>query len=257
MPEALKIIQITDLHLLADADAVLHGWPVDHAWRHAFDDARRRHPDVDAWALTGDLVDDESEQGYIRLNQQLAGLQQPVLALIGNHDHTATAEQQLTHAHVHTHIELGGWRLISLNTHIDGSDAGRLGTRQLHHLQRLLQADECPCVLFLHHPPVHLGSRWLDAIGLRDADYLCQLIQSHSHIAAVVCGHTHQAFAAHIGHAPCWGTPSTMRQFLPHANEFAIDAEARPGYRVIRLQADGGVHSWVQRLTPTCGQLWG
>lgn len=247
MTDSLKIIQITDPHLRADADAVLHGWHVDTALRRVMDDALYRHPDADCWALTGDLVDDETDAGYSRLDAQLT-MNCPVLALAGNHDSPQAMESLLTGAHVHASIRLGGWQLHALNSHVDDSEAGRLGQAQLHKLQRELAADTRPAVLFIHHPPIGIDSDWIDAIGLTDRAAFRELIRSQTHVAAIVCGHAHQAFESTIGRAACWITPSTMRQFKPTAKHFALDLQAQPGYRVVELKAAGSAASHVQRV---------
>ncbi|HLQ85639.1 MAG TPA: metallophosphoesterase [Salinisphaeraceae bacterium] len=251
MCRPLKLIQITDMHLRGEADAIVHGWHVNRAWRRIRDDAIQRHADAALWVLTGDLVEDESVRGYARLDADLAALPAPILALAGNHDDPAAMQKHLRHARVHADYHLGGWHLYALNSHVAGTDGGCLDTGQLEWLQQALTRRPEPSVLFLHHPPVALASRWLDAISLQNGAAFRQLVQSQPQIAAVICGHAHQAFATHIGSAHCWGTPATMRQFKPRATEFALDTVA-PGYRVIHLYPNGRIRSHVQRLTPAC-----
>ena len=64
---------------------------------------------------------------------------------------------------------LGDWRLIGLDSQITGALPGELGAEQLAWLASLLTASSQPTVLFLHHPPIMVGSAWLDRIGLVDA----------------------------------------------------------------------------------------
>lgn len=253
MADSLKVVHITDPHLRADVDAVLHGWHVNDAWRRIVNDAMTRHPDADLWALTGDLVDDESATGYARMNNDLVALNCPVIALAGNHDDPQAMQHELKQAHVHKGITLSGWQLHALDSHVDGSDAGCLGAERIERLRNTLNADKRPAALFIHHPPVRVNSAWMDAIGLSDRAALCQLIQSQPHVAAVICGHAHQAFETHIDNTVCWITPSTMRQFRPVSNRFALDPHANPGYRVIHLHADGRADSRIQRVPMACG----
>lgn len=248
MAAPLKLIQISDPHLCADAGALLHGWHVERAWRRVADDAMARHPDADLWVLSGDLVDDESAAGYRRLNTQLAALPCPVLALAGNHDDPQAMRRHLTRAHVHAPVALEGWRLYALNSHLDGDDAGRVDERQIKQLRQFLAADSTPAVICIHHPPVATGCAWIDGIGLHGGDALCESIRDSTHVAAVLCGHAHQALATRIGRAACWVTPSTMRQFLPGAEHFALDTRAAPGYRVISLHDNGRASSRVERV---------
>ena len=254
MRQTRKIVQISDLHLRADAAAVLHGWRVEAAWQRVRRDAQEKHPDADAWILSGDLVDDETVTGYQRLDAQLATLERPVLALAGNHDDPAAMRRHLHHAHVHECIQLGAWHLFALDSHVDGRDAGRIGQAAIAWLDDALHRTPGPCLICVHHPPLPLGSAWLDAIGLADGAALCAVIRAHPHVAAVLCGHAHQAFETSIGTAHCWVTPATMRQFLPGAAAFALDTVATPGYRVVYLHADGRATSHVERLDQAAGQ---
>lgn len=248
MTRARKIIHITDMHLGAKPDAVVNGWQVEQAWRRVADDALARHPDADLWVLGGDLVDAGSAAGYRRLNTQLAALSCPVVALAGNHDNPVAMSRHLDVAHVHQTVALPDWRIHALNSHIDGNDAGKIGGAQLRQLRAQLAADPTPAVICIHHPPVAIGSVWLDAIGLQDRQALCAIIDASPHVAAVLCGHAHQALSTTIGQTRCWITPSTMRQFLPGARDFALDAQALPGYRVVTLHDDGCASSLLRRL---------
>jgi Icc protein len=49
------------------------------------------------------------------------------------------------------------------------------------------------------------------------------------------------------------GTPSTCFQFKPESTEFGLDTSA-PGYRSLKLYADGRIESDITRLS---GQLEG
>jgi Icc protein len=248
MSTALQLIHLTDFHLLAEPAARLHGWHVEQAFCQVLEDARRRWPQAAAYVLGGDLVDDESRLGYARLDTHLARLDRPVLAMAGNHDDPAAMADALAHARVHEPLHLGGWQLIALDSHMKGSEAGRIGPAQLQRLDRALADCGRPTLLFVHHPPVAVGSAWIDAIGLTDRDALETIVARHPHVRAVVCGHAHQAFEGILADRPCLITPATMRQFAPGAHEFAEDADRAPGYRWLTLAADGQLDTGVCRV---------
>ncbi len=256
MTDRYQILHITDMHLLGDVDARLHGWHVQQAFDAVLADALARYPDFDLIVLGGDLVDDESVAGYERLNARLATLDRPVLAMAGNHDDPDRIARLLTHAQVHTDITLGGWRLYALNTHVAGSDAGRIGDAQRAELKRRLDRYREPSIVFAHHPPVTTGSAWLDAIGLEDRRELAHLLADYPQVRGVVCGHAHQCAQQSLGAIDCWITPSTMRQFLPRSTQFADDPDGMPGYRMLTLEPDGtlsGKTIRVRSATQACG----
>lgn len=252
----LQLLHITDPHLLANANARLHDWHVNYAFTTVLEAATRRYPDYDALVLGGDLVDDQSAAGYQRLDTMLRLLGRPILAMAGNHDDPGRMAHYLDCAHVHRPLALGGWQLHALDSHWPGNAAGRLGEAQLADLEYHLDRDTRPAVIFLHHPPVSVGSTWLDAIGLADGDTLTQCLTRRPQVRAVVCGHAHQARQLSIGDRPCWVTPATMRQFLPGADQFAMDDGHAPGYRWLSLTANGRIRSRIHRVRATlqaCG----
>ena len=248
MPAIYQLIHLTDLHLLADPEARLHGWPVEKTFQHLLAAALAETPKPDAIVLGGDLVDDESERGYARLDATLARLPCPVLAMAGNHDDPARMARRLQHAVVHERLTVGDWQLIALDSHIQGSDAGALGHDAIERLDRWLHAHTAPTLVCLHHPPVDVGAAWIDAIGLRDREALEDVISRHPQVRAILCGHAHQAAELEFAGRPCLITPSTMRQFAPGSRDFAEDTSRSPGYRRIELGHGGRFSSAVQRV---------
>ena len=107
------------------------------------------------------------------------------------------------------HVLRAGWQLIGLDSQRAGETAGELGAEQLAWLQRLLEAEpDLDTLIFLHHPPIEVGSAWLDEIGLRDADALERLLESHGQVRLVVSGHVHQELEGTIAGARVHTTPA-------------------------------------------------
>ncbi|KEZ79196.1 metallophosphoesterase [Salinisphaera hydrothermalis] len=248
MPRDITVLHITDPHLLARPGDRLHGWDVAAAFEHVLEHALSTYPAPDAIVLGGDLVDDESSTGYRWLDARLAALNRPVLAIAGNHDDPQAMAAYLSHAVVHDVLTVGGWQLIGLSTHCPGSESGRLGTDQLAGLDAALAARSLPTLVCLHHPPVDVGSAWIDAIGLIDRDALCTTLSRHTQVRGLLCGHVHQRFESRHDSYEIWTTPSTMRQFRPRSPEFAEDDEHSPGYRCLRCRADGTIATRVHRV---------
>ena len=99
----------------------------------------------------------------------------------------------------------------------------------------------------LHHPPVLMGSAWLDTVGLENGEQFLGLLQADGRVRLTIFGHVHQPYDADHGGVRVIATPSTCRQFLPRSETFAVD-ERPPAYRRISLHADGAVDAelvWV------------
>jgi Icc protein len=245
-----RLIQCTDLHLFATPDAEYRG-VVSHASLGAvLSAARAQHWPADALLLTGDLVDDESAAGYALLQTLVAPLAVPVLAIAGNHDdrHALAALNRGAFRVGGTH-RVGAWQVILLQTQTPGEVHGTLDAPQRRMLSAALQREPArPTLIALHHPPLAVGSRWVDALGLRDADALWDIIAPHPQVKAVVFGHAHQEHdSVHQG-VRCLGTPATCVQFQVGSAEFALDPTLAPGYRWFDLHDDGGLITGVERI---------
>ncbi len=240
------IVQISDTHLLADPRARLHG----HCPQRNLDAvlrALREEPPPDLLLASGDLVHDESEAGYRRLDRALSALAPRVLALPGNHDDPATMTRAMLHAQVLQSVAIDNWRIVALNSHVPDRAGGRLPASALHELDQQLESDDRFAVIAVHHPPVALGSAWIDALGLANGDDLLRLLDGHAQVRALLFGHAHQSFDRRRGHYRLLCAPSTWRQFRPHSRTFAEDHRP-PGYRIVRLGADGTLTSRVVRV---------
>jgi Icc protein len=101
-----------------------------------------------------------------------------------------------------------------------------------------------PTLIGVHHPPVRVGSRWLDRLGLQNADELFGAIDRHDQVRGVLSGHVHQACDTRRGPVRVMTTPSTCAQFLPGTERCVMD-QRPPGYRWLRLHADGTIQTEV------------
>jgi Icc protein len=109
-------------------------------------------------------------------------------------------------------------------------------------------------MVFVHHHPVAMASRWLDTVGMENADDFFRVLDAHPQVRAVGWGHVHQCFDTRRRGVRLLATPSTCAQFLPQANEFAVDARP-PAYRRITLQPDGTLETEVVWVEPASGAL--
>ena len=242
----MRLIQITDCHLQADPQArSRRGIPLRQL-EAVVAAVREAQPDV--VIVTGDVSNDGSAASYQHARQVFAALQCPWFWFGGNHDQPA----QLRDIHpIQEVIDLGNWRLVMVDTHAAGFAHGELGEARIAGLVTRLAEDERPTLLAMHHPPLAVGSAWLDGISLKDSEALWQALAPFAQVKAILCGHIHQAFVGRRqldrGEVMVYGCPATADQFLPGAVEFAVDEVLRPGFRIVDL-ADGAWSTWVERV---------
>lgn len=247
---SVRVLQFTDTHLYADPEQRLLGVQTQRSFENCVELARRQHWPPDLVLLSGDLVHDASVPGYERLRATVAEFEAPACVLPGNHDDPVRLAALVSGESV-----VGGglfrcksWQVIALDSTLPGSDAGYLTDSELARLDRQLSlAPERFTLISLHHPPVAIGSAWMDRIGLRNSDALFALIRRHANVRALLCGHVHQEVDAEHESVRVLASPSTCIQFAPHSEKFGVDLQP-PGYRWLLLHDDGRVESGVQRL---------
>ena len=240
----VRVLQLTDLHVLADADARLKGVPTRRTLAEVIEHLRAHEAPPDWVVLTGDLAHDERRETYAALRGLLGDWLPRCRIVPGNHDDrrairdvfpelVAPGDGPMPFA-----ADAGDWRLIGLDTQAPGEIGGEVGRHQLAWLGDVLEESrDRPTVLFLHHPPVPVGSVWLDRIGLGDCEALRGLVACHPQVRLLACGHVHHEFTGRLGSATVVATPSTAIQFDP-AGEEPHYAGLPPGSRIIELDGD-------------------
>lgn len=202
---------------------------------------------ADAIIATGDLVQDETRDGYEHFSKLVGGLNAPVHCVPGNHDSPRLMAEILSEPPFHfcgTAV-YGNWCLIMLNTAVRGDDGGRLDQGQLEFLDHTLAARKnLHALIAMHHHPLPMGNLWLDGLGLRNTDEVFSIIDKHANVRCLIWGHVHQSSERERNGVKMISTPSTGSQFLPGSDVFKLDAKP-PGYRWLELTEDGTVRTEV------------
>jgi len=248
----LRLIQFTDPHLYGSETETLRGIATLPALEAALGSAQASSawpPDV--VLVTGDLVQDDPT-GYKHIRRMFGQLGMPILCIPGNHDDPAVMRRELRvdPFTVGGHRDFGSWRIVLLDSALPGSASGFLSKEMLAQLEHALKtADGRHCLVTLHHHPVAMASRWLDRVGLENAEEFFSCIDRYDNVRAIVWGHVHQAYEGMRKNVRLLATPSTCAQFVPHADEFAVDRRP-PAYRTLELQSDGSLVTevvWVEK----------
>jgi len=146
--------------------------------------------------------------------------------------------------------DFGAWRIVLLDSCLPGSASGRLSANALDQMDEALgTAEGRHCLVTLHHHPLAMSSRWLDRVGLENADEFFHRLDRHHNVRAVVWGHVHQVYDGLRKNVRMLATPSTCAQFVPRADEFAVDPRP-PAYRTLELNSDGSLLTevvWVEK----------
>lgn len=193
--------------------------------------------------MTGDLIQDDSRAAYERFCELMKPVGLPIYCVPGNHDVRPLMREALAEPQFHycESAELRNWLITGVDSCIDNDAAGRISDQEMTRLEDVLDRTQAEHVLVcLHHPPLAVGSKWLDEVGLRNGDEFLRLISRAKIVRAAIFGHIHQAFERAYDSVRIIGTPSTCRQFKIASEEFAVD-DNPPAYRRISLYPNGSV----------------
>lgn len=240
MPNPSPIIaQLTDLHL---PSGFAHTPNAARTLTRAL--ARAQMLGASAFLLTGDLINNGTTADYDALFGSLKQTGKPFFALAGNHDvsfehnaHLPYDKRFLTPPLAanlpdkrlisNAVLPFSGFNLIILDSTVLGKEHGFLTDNTLDFLARTLTQNlKIPTIIALHHPPVTVGSAWIDALGLKNPQALASVVQSLSNVTAIVAGHVHQATILPFAGTQVYTAPALSRQFLPNSDAFALDNKA-------------------------------
>ncbi len=250
-PSRVTVIQITDSHLLQDADGAVLGVPTREALRRVLSNIRQDYPHLDLIIHTGDIAEDAHPDSYRHLDALVRDLSVPVVCIPGNHDDRKAMSDGLVSGTVHINrsARVGNWLIVALDTLVPNAEYGRLSDLELRRLAvDLASHTGMPALVFLHHPPVRIGSEWMDTMGLRDAQRLLDTVDTGAQVRALAWGHNHQIFDGRRGGMRLLATPATCFQFTPGDRDMELDQLA-PGYRVFTLYQDGEIDTKVVRVS--------
>jgi Icc protein len=247
---SVRLVQITDTHLYADSSGMLVGMNCEEGLQDVLSLIRREESDLVSALCTGDISQDNSEASYRRFYDAVASLGIPQFWIPGNHDEVQVMKRAINSDNpcFTRSFQLPGWRVIMLNTHVDGQVYGELSANEMRFLQQeLTAADQQHVLICLHHNCLPVDAAWLQKHALVNSDQFLDLIDRHKQVRGVLFGHIHQEYERSRNSVLYLGSPSTCIQFHPSNNEFALD-HCNPGYRWLELCNDGVIRTGVRRV---------
>lgn len=243
----IRVLQLTDPHLFADVDGELRGTNTQASLARVlahYEDSDWR---ADRVIMTGDLIQDDTAEAYERFRDLLLPLDLRVHCVPGNHDirdlmRAVCCRPPFSYC---AYEEFRDWLIVGIDSCIRGHAGGEVSSDELDRLSDIVSRSPAKHVMVcLHHPPVPVGSKWLDSVGLRNGDEVLERLRSLNRVRLATFGHIHQEYDAEHDGMRIIGTPSTCRQFEPGSEKFAVD-DNPPAYRRITLDADGSVDTEV------------
>ena len=217
-------------------------------------------PPPGAVLVSGDIAEHGDAHEYERARELLAPLSMPVHVLAGNlddRDALAACFGSGASDYYHYSARCGPLRLVACDTTRPGRDDGRMDPDRLAWLEAELAADrETPTILAMHHPPIAIGIRAMDEIGLPEPDRLAiaDLLARNPQVRRVVAGHVHRTVFGQLDGRVVFTCPSTYVQTaldLSGSDRLSIVREP-PGFAVHVAHPGGARHPRAadRRLRP-------
>lgn len=206
------------------------------------------HPEPDAVLATGDLSQDGSEASYRHFQSRMGQFRCPVYWFAGNHDQVPVMQKLIAGTEAaQKRLIRQGWQLLFLDSSVPDQVHGYLSDNELDFLDRsLAEYPHHHALICLHHHPVPVSARWMNPIGLRNAQALFDCLAPHDQVRGLLWGHIHQQLDDMHHGLRLMATPSTCVQFRPKSDHFSLD-DRPPGYRWLKLHPDGHIDTAVER----------
>jgi 3',5'-cyclic AMP phosphodiesterase CpdA len=232
----MKLVQLSDPHVRESGVLAYERVETAAYLERAVNALNQLVPRPDVVVVSGDLTDFGTPAEMRTARQLLDRLACPYVVLPGNHDDPAVMLAEFADYGLPGEVsldlglcwrfDLSGVQVVGLDSTVPGEAHGNLGEARLDWLDSTLSASAAvPTLIFMHHPPFATGIAHMDRQNLRDGDQLYAVLQRHSHVSHVACGHVHRAIETCIA-----GIPTSIAPAPAHAVALDTRPDATPQF---------------------------
>ena len=230
----LQFIHITDTHLLDHSSETFHNINTTQSLEKILNQCQARYADADFLLITGDVSQTGTKESYSQLKSLIQKFQMPVYCVPGNHDTPKLLQEVIPSCPDNSIniIQLGKYSLVLISSWVENKNHGVVSQLCLQELKdHLKNSKDQFNIIAIHHPPVFIGSRWLDEIGLQNKTEFLQILDSYSQNSLLLCGHIHQNIDQQINKLRVLSTPSTCHQYKSNTDHMQVMDMPPPAYR--------------------------
>lgn len=248
------VVHLSDTHLVAEG--LLYGQlDADARLRQIFAELTASQIRPDALVFTGDLADYGEVEAYARLREIVdpvaAELGSQVVWAMGNHDNrehfrVSLLGEEPSSGPVDHVYNLGGLRMITLDTSVPGLHHGELDEAQLDWLAEQI-ATPAPhgTIVAMHHPPVPCVQDLAVLVELREQERLARVLRG-SDVRTIIAGHLHFSTTAMFAGIPVSVAAATCyTEDLNAPGGSRRGRDGAQGFNLMHVYPDTIVHSAV------------
>ena len=250
------IAHISDTHFLAGGKELYGSVKTEDHLKQALHQLERSDVRPEAIVFTGDLADLAEPDAYRRLRAIVEPaaerLGSRVIWVMGNHDERLQYSQELfdepgseaPHDRVY---DVGGLRIISLDTSVPGYHHGSLTQDQLEWLRAEL-ASPAPhgTLIAVHHPPIPTPLLWaMEMLELEDQDSFADVIRG-TDVRGILAGHLHYSTHSMFAGVPVSVVAATCYTLdLTADHKLLSGVDSGQAISMVHVYDDRVVHSLV------------
>jgi Icc protein len=244
------LVQISDTHLMAPASDGACAHERSAYLRRCVKDINCLDPKPDAVIHTGDMTQHAYCKEYYLAREILGQLKMPLYVTPGNRDSRAairdifrTDDYSPPDADfIHYATNVGAIRLVAIDTiNEEGTRPGNLCDTRIAAIDVTLgQAPHTPTALFMHHPPfdVLTSSEPFQFINREAVEKFSKVLQRHSQIKRVFCGHAHRCYVTEISNTSASTLPSVAVDL--RLGDYPEAMKKTPVYQIHRFHPETG-----------------
>lgn len=220
MPGDFLFCQISDTHFMHKLEKIYDQIETYSQFTKVIEYCKNLNPNPDFYIMSGDLIHDKSEyyHNYIQLCNQL---NKPFYLMMGNHDLRDSLKNYILNkklidknGFINFTIDNYSLKIICLDTVIESVIEGEITKESLNWLEKELEKDKIrPTIIFMHHPPIKIGSVLFDDIKCKNGNDFLLLIKKYPNVFKIVFGHVHCIYSQTIKNLNLISCPSSSFQF--------------------------------------------
>jgi 3',5'-cyclic AMP phosphodiesterase CpdA len=243
----MKIIQLSDLHLIGNKNKSLYGIDPNFRLKKALKSIEKNHSDAKFIVITGDLTDNASIQSYKFLAEIIKNCTIPIYVIVGNHDKRDVFAKYFGHLVNEGFIQftkkIENKVHIFLDTLVENKSYGELCSSRMAWLKdRLDESTEDLVYIYMHHHPIDSGLYEMDNMAnFKSSKEFWDLLKKYQNVKHISFGHLHRIMHSSKQNISLHSTRSTAFQvaYQPDSKTEYLTNEEQPTYALIEIVEEG------------------
>jgi len=243
----MKIIQLSDLHLIGEDSSLLYGIDPYERLELALKSIEKNHSDATFIVITGDLTDNSSHKGYEVLKSIVDKSSIPMHLILGNHDNRDIFSNYFPDLFEDEFVQytkkIDGKVFLFLDTLVEDESYGEFCDIRMKWLKNRLEEYRKESIyIFMHHHPIDSGLYEMDNLAnFKSKELFWSLLKKYKNIKHISFGHLHRIMHSMKDNISLHSTRSTTFQvaYRPDEKSEFLTNDESPTYAIMDIMQDG------------------